>query len=285
MIKKLEKVAVLAVLSCAALQAFWACGDSGSSISPTNNNGAYSANSTVSSSSIIVSSAGVASSSSETNAGASLTGIWHYYIGGAGVDIKWGSNPVEAPVAAENTVGDGVRASVAIGKSCNGGICGMVSLKPSVGDEWNALLIQYFISPDDWENGHDVSALPGICLRYNVVYSGEVLDYANAVQVMWINLEAADNIVSSRDYNAKYRYDISENLITGNKGDSRVLNLAWSDFVWPTSDTFYANEPYTLEQAVANLHGIQVRFAQYEEHDVTILFNIQKIGVYGTCAD
>ena len=226
------------------------------------------------------------SSNSSANSGTTLNGSWEAYVGGSGVDVKWGAFPDAVPVPFALSVGDGKPVAASVISSCSGGVCGKVTLKPATDDDWNALLLAYVIAPDNWATGNDLSALQGICLKYNVIYSGDAVnDYTNSLQVMSITLEAADNLVSARDYNAKFRYNVDENLITGNAGDIRVLNLAWSDFVWPTSDTFYANEPYTLEQAVAHLHGIQIRFVQYEENDVTVMFFIQKIGAYGTCAN
>ena len=280
--KKLLKIAAVAAVSIPTM-AFFACGDSGSSVNSANNAVGYSSNSIASSASTISSSANT--SSSEANVAASLTGVWHYYIGGENADIKWGSNPDVAPIPASYAVDDGFPVNEYILASCNGGICGKVTLKPSVGDEWNALLLMYVLQPDDWAEGIDVSALPGVCLKYNVVYSGDAIEFENNLQVMNVNLEVSDNLAVIRDYNAKFRYSADENLVTGNKGETRVLNLAWSDFVWPPSDTFFASASYTLEESVAHLHAIQIRLAQYEEHDVTVLFNIQKVGVYGTCAD
>ena len=253
--KKLVKVAVFAAFSFFSLISLNACGDDSSSVNSAANN-------------------------------TTLNGSWYYYVGSNNVDVKWGAFPDLAPIQETNSVGEGYAVAPSVIASCSGGVCGKVSLKSSADGDWNALLLQYFIEPDNWQNGNDLSALQGICLKYNVIYSGDAVnDYTNSLQVMSITLEAADNLVSARDYNAKFRYNVDENLITGNLGDIRVLNLAWSDFVWPTSDTFYANEPYTLEQAVAHLHGIQIRLVQFGEQNVTVAFNIQKIGVYGTCAD
>ena len=274
--KKLAKVAVFAAFSCIATQAFFACGDSNSSVNSANH-AVDSANSNANSTSSVTSS---------TNNSPTLNTTWIYYIGSPNVDVKWGVNPDVAPIAASNAVAEGLAVSPEILASCNGSLCGKVSLKASADDEWNALLLLDVLLPDNWAEGNDLSALPGICMKYNVVYSGDAVnDYNNFLNVMAVHLEVADNLVSARDYNAKFRYNVDENLITGNLGDIRVLNLAWSDFVWPTSDTFYANEPYTLEQAVAHLHGIQIRLVQFGEQNVTVAFNIQKIGVYGTCAD
>ena len=249
--KKLLKMAAIAAVSFSTM-AFVACGDD-------------------------------SSSNSSANSGTTLNGSWEAYVGGSGVDVKWGAFPDAVPVPFALSVRDGKPVAASVISSCSGGVCGKVTLKPATDDDWNALLLAYVIAPDNWATGNDLSALQGICLKYNVMYSGDAVDVNNAIQAMTINLEAADNLVTSRDYNAKFRYEVEENLVTGNKGDIRVLNLAWSDFVWPPTDTFYAKATFSLADAVAHLHGIQIRFVQYGEQDVTVMFFIQKIGAYGTC--
>jgi hypothetical protein len=267
---KLLKIAAFAAVSFSTM-AFLACGDDSS-----NNVTPYAP--AVSSGMIINES----SSSAVTTSSAELNGLWYYFIdaGNENAEVKWGPNPDQAAIVDEYTPGDGKPVDQQVLVRCNGGVCGKVYLTATDGS-WNALLLQYFLGPDSLE-GYNFSSVPGVCVRYKAVYSGSSVDYLNALQSMQVRLEVADNYVSSRNYNAKFGYEVVENLITGNKGELRVLNLAWTDF---TTNEYYANEAYTIADAVAHLHSIQVVLTQNSDYDVAIRFDVEKIGVYGTCAN
>lgn len=264
--KKLAKVAILAALSCLLMQAFVACTDDNSS-------GAEGLYSKRSSSSFSMNSAG----------STAFNGTWYYYIASNDVDIKWGASPDVAAIDCDNNIGVTYLVDQQVLVRCNG-VCGKVTLKPAH-HAWNAFVLHYVLEPDNWQTGNNFLTLSGICLKYKIIYEGDFVDYVNDLQGMRINLEVADEISSSREVNTKFRYTIDENLITENKGEVRVVNIAWSDFVYPVSDRYYANEPYTLVDAVSHLHGIQIAFVQYSEFEVMEYFKIEKIGAYGTCED
>ena len=267
--KKLLKMAAIAAVSFSTM-AFVACGDDSSDAKPSAP--------TVSSGMILNES----SSSAVSTSSADLNGLWYYFIdaGNENADVKWGPNPDQAAIVDEYTPGDGKPVDQQVLVRCNGGVCGKVYLTATDGS-WNALLLQYFLGPDSLE-GYNFSSVPGVCVRYKAVYSGSSVDYLNALQSMQVRLEVADNYVSSRNYNAKFGYEVVENLITGNKGELRVLNVAWTDF---TTNEYYANEAYTIADAVAHMHAIQVVLSQNSDYDVAIRFDIEKVGVYGTCAN
>lgn len=212
---------------------------------------------------------------------------WAYFMSTDENAVKWGPFSDDSPVTESDpyTPNESIEVNTEIIKQCNG-VCGKATIQASdsENDNWNPLQISAEFTPD-LKQGMDVSSWKGICLKYQAEFVGEVFDKFSLSNSTFLRIQlqtGTDYTDNSFDYASQYQYLSYYDEFSNS--EVKVLNLLWSDF---EIDSYLPEDKkITMEQAIQHLVAVKALFIHWiEDEELTVKFNIQKIGAYGTCEE